>query len=109
MEKRGGGHILNLHGGGSPNTVGTCSYAVTKDAIWTFTKHVAEEIRSMGIMMAILSPGGPIATEDAPEEARLRMYGPELVADRFVLAAQAGMEMSGHRLALEDGALVTDD
>jgi NAD(P)-dependent dehydrogenase (short-subunit alcohol dehydrogenase family) len=109
MERRRGGHILNLHGGGNPLTIGTCSYAVTKDAIWTFTKHVAEEVREAGIMMAILSPGGAIATEDAPEEARQRMPGPELAEERFVLAAQAGLEMSGHRLDIKDGALVIDD
>jgi NAD(P)-dependent dehydrogenase (short-subunit alcohol dehydrogenase family) len=109
MESRGGGHILNLHGGGNPQTIGTCSYAVTKDAIWTFTKHVAEEVREARIMMAILSPGGAIATEDAPEEARQRMPGPELAGDRFVLAAQAGLEMSGHRLDLRNGVLVTDE
>ena len=109
MERRGGGHILNLHGGGNPLTIGTCSYAVTKDAIWTFTKHVAEEVREAEIMMAILSPGGAIATEDAPEEARQRMPGPELTGERFVLAAQAGLEMSGHRRDLKDGTLMIDD
>jgi 3-oxoacyl-[acyl-carrier protein] reductase len=109
MERRGGGHILNLHGGGNPLTIGTCSYAVTKDAIWTFTKHVAEEVREAGIMMAILSPGGAIATEDAPEGARQRMPGPELAGDRFVLAAQAGLEMSGHRLDIKGDVLVIDD
>ena len=109
MERRGGGHMLNLHGGGNPLTIGTCVYAVTKDAIWTFTKHAAEEVRAAGIMVAILSPGGAIATEDAPEEARQRMPGPELARERFVLAAQAGLEMSGHRLDLQGNALVIDD
>ena len=60
-------------------------------------------------MMAILSPGGAIATEDAPAEARQRMPGPELAGQRFVLAAQAGLEMSGHRLDLKDGMLIFDD
>jgi hypothetical protein len=33
------------------------------------------------------------------------MPGPELAANRFVLAAQVGMEMSGHLLDLKDGRL----
>jgi hypothetical protein len=53
----------------------------------------------------VLSPGAAIATERAPEEARKRMPGPDLAGNRFVLAAQTGMEMSGHLLDLKDGRL----
>ena len=36
------------------------------------------------------------------------MPGPESAGPRFVLAAQAGMDMSGSLLALEDGKLVVE-
>ena len=62
---------------------------------------------SGGSVVAV-SPGGAIATEDAPEEIRRRMPGPESAGDRFVLAAKAGMELSGQRLTLKDGALQVD-
>ena len=103
MEARRSGHIINLHGGGSGP--GACPYVVTKEALVTFTKMVAEEVREANICVVILSPGGAIATEDAPEEARRRMQGPELAGNRFWLAAEAPMEQSGHLLTLEDGRL----
>ncbi|HUY05833.1 MAG TPA: hypothetical protein VMU99_01050 [Acidimicrobiales bacterium] len=52
-----------------------------------------------------IGPGGAIATERAPEKARSQMPGPESVGDRFFLAAEAGMEFSGHLVNLIDGAL----
>jgi hypothetical protein len=45
----------------------------------------------------------------APEEARQRLPGPDLAGNRFVLAAQVGMEMSGHLLNLQDDRMVIDD
>lgn len=105
MEQRRAGHIINVYGGGNPQSLGACAYSVSKDAIHTFTRFVAEEEREWNICVVILSPGAAIATEDAPEEARKKMPGPELVANRFVLAAEAPMEFSGRMLTLKDGRL----
>lgn len=105
---QGGGHIVNLHGGGSTSVPGTAAYAVAKDAILTFTRFVAEEVRDKNIRVSIVSPGAAIATEDAPEEARARMPGPEFAANRFVLASCISMEMSGHLLNLEGDNLVIE-
>ena len=60
------------------------------------------------VLQSAVSPGGAIATEDAPEEVRRTMPGPESAGNRFTLAAEAGMELSGHRLTLKEGRLVID-
>jgi len=103
MEKQGSGHVINLYGGG--RGTGASPYVISKEAIRYFTTYVAEEEREHNVCVVVLSPGAAIATERAPEEARRRMPGPELAANRFVLAAQVGMEMSGHLLDLKDGRL----
>jgi NAD(P)-dependent dehydrogenase (short-subunit alcohol dehydrogenase family) len=105
MEAQRAGHIINLYGGSRPDSIGACAYCVSKDAIRTFTRFVAEEVRDWNICVIVLSPGGAIATEDAPEEARKRMPGPELAGNRFVLAAQADMQFTGQQLTLKDGRL----
>jgi len=108
MEQQRSGHILNLHGGGNPTNVGSAAYVTSKDAIRTFTQYVAEEEREFGIFIGCLGPGGIIATEDAPEEVRQRLPGVEIVGTRFVLAAQAPMELSGQLLRMEEGRLIGD-
>jgi len=108
MQERRSGHIINLYGGSPPKTLGSCVYSVSKDAIRTFTRFVAEEVREYNICVVSVSPGGAIATEDAPEAVRRTMPGPESAENRFVLAAEAGMELSGQRLTLKDGVLQVD-
>ncbi len=103
MEKRRSGHILNVHGGGSEP--GACAYVVTKEAIRSFTRMVADEVHESNICVVIVAPEGPFATEDAPEEARRRMKSPADMGDRFLLAAEAGMEVSGQLVNLKDGRL----
>lgn len=107
MVPQGSGHILNLHGGG--RGTGASPYVVSKDAIAVFSRMAAEEVREAGVFVAAVHPGAAIATEDAPEEARGRMPGPEIVGNRFVLAAEAGLDLSGKLLTLQDGALVGED
>jgi 3-oxoacyl-[acyl-carrier protein] reductase len=102
MERQGGGHIISLHGGGG---IHACAYMVSKDAIWTFTRYTAMEVRDANICVVVMSPGAAIATEDAPEEARQRMPGPDYAGNRFVLAATAPMELSGKLLTVTDGRL----
>ena len=101
------GHVLNLHGGG--RGTGASPYVVSKDAIAVFSRMAAEEVREAGVFVGAVHPGAAIATEDAPEEARGRMPGPEIVENRFVLAAEAGLELSGQLLTLKDGVLVGED
>ena len=108
MQERRAGHIINLYGGSPPKTVGSCVYSVSKDGIRTFTRFVAEEVREWNICVVAVSPGGAIATEDAPEEVRGKMPGPESAGNRFVLAAEADMELSGQRLTLKNGRLEID-
>lgn len=105
MEKRRSGHIVNLYGGGDVRTFGSCSYVITKEAVRTFTRYVAEEEREWNISVVAIAPDGPVATEYAPEEARQRLPGLESLGNRFILAAQAGMELSGQLLNLKDGRL----
>ena len=106
MEDRRSGHILNLFGGGRPEQVGACVYVTSKEAIKVFTKYIAEEEREFGICIMAVTPGGAIATEDAPASVKAEMPGVEIVSNRFVLAAQAPMEMSGQTVTLKDGKLV---
>jgi NAD(P)-dependent dehydrogenase (short-subunit alcohol dehydrogenase family) len=106
MESKGSGHVITLHGGGGP---GSCVYVVSKDAIRTFTRFVAEEERDQGICIVCVSPGAAIATEDAPEEARQRMPGPETLQKHFLLAAEAAMELSGKLVTLKDDKLEVID
>ncbi len=108
MQERRAGHIINLYGGSPPKTVGSCVYSLSKDAIRTFTRFVAEEMREWNICVVAVSPGGAIATEDAPEEIRGKMPGPESAGNRFVLAAEVDMALSGQRLTLKNGRLEID-
>lgn len=103
MTRERKGHVVSLHGGGSGT--GACAYVVTKDAIRTFTRYVAEEVRGDGVCVVIVAPGAAIATEDAPEAARASLPGPESLADLFVLAAQAPMGQSGKLLVMGEGGL----
>jgi len=103
MEARRSGHIINLHGGG--HGVGACAYVVSKEAIRTFTRFVAEEEREWGICVVALTPGGAIATEDAPEAVHQQMAGLDSLGNRFLLAAETGMEMTGQLLTLKEGHL----
>lgn len=106
MEERRSGHIINLWGGGRVENHGACAYVVSKDAIRTFTRFVAEEEREWNVCVLAFSPRQAIATEDAPEEARNRLPGPEILGHGFVLAAEAGMELTGKTVEHREGKLV---
>lgn len=108
MEKQRSGHIINLYGGGGIKPGGACAYVVTKDAIWTFTRYVAEEVRESNICAVIFSPRVPIVTEGAPKEAFERLPTPEILGQGFVLAAQVPMAQTGQLFAYDSGKLVTE-
>jgi 3-oxoacyl-[acyl-carrier protein] reductase len=107
MEARGSGHIVNLHGGGT--TIGACAYGVTKDALRTFTRYLADEERDRGVCVVIAAITVAIATEDAPAEARQRLPAPSVLGNLFVLAANADMVLSGHLVGVKDARLVAVD
>jgi len=50
----------NLYGGGITNPPGAMAYAVTKDAIRTFTCYLAEDVREMSIWAVTFAPRPPI-------------------------------------------------
>jgi len=108
METKKSGHIINLYGGGGVKPAGACAYMVTKDAIRTFTRYVAEEVRESNVCVVIFSPRVPIVTESAPKEAFTRLPGPEILDQGFVLAAQVPMEKSGEIFSYQDGKLVNE-
>jgi 3-oxoacyl-[acyl-carrier protein] reductase len=109
MEERRSGNIVNLWGGGRAENHGAAAYVVSKDAIRTFTRFVAEEEREWTVCVVAFSPKQAIATEDAPEEARMRLPGPEILGNGFVLAAEAGMDFTGKTVEHRDGKLVAID
>lgn len=108
MGARRSGHIINLYGGGGLKPAGACAYIVTKEAIRTFTRYVAEEVRESNVCVVIFSPRVPIATEGAPEEALRRLPGPEILGNGFVLAAELPMDLTGQIFAYKDGKLVVE-
>jgi len=130
MESLNSGHIINFGQGSliespldqepvSPASIGACVYHVSKIAIRAFTRGVAEEERDFNICIVSLGPGSPasdrahaigpggIVTDDSPEwarEARLSK-GVETVGDRYVIAAEAPIEFSGHQVVVRNGEL----
>jgi len=108
MEERRSGHIINLYGGGGIKPAGACAYMVTKEAIRTFTRYVAEEVRESNVCVVIFSPRVPIVTEGAPLEALERLPGPEILGNAFVLAAELSMDQSGRCFAYQEGKLVPE-
>jgi NAD(P)-dependent dehydrogenase (short-subunit alcohol dehydrogenase family) len=92
---------------GGSRRVGAGPYQVSKDAIQSFTRALAEEERGFNICVVAMSPGGRIAVEGNTDPGVHDQYpGVESVGNRFVLAAQAGMKLSGHLIDVRDGELV---
>jgi hypothetical protein len=50
-----------------------------------------------------------IASEEAPLEVQRAYPGPEAVGDRFVLAAEAGMDLTARLIRLQNGKMVAVD
>ena len=105
MEKRKSGHIINLYGGANVKSLGSCAYVVSKEAIRAFTRYVAEEEREWNICVVAMTPGKAVATEEAPQEARRRLPGLEMMGNAFIQAAEAPMEWTGELLFVEAGRL----
>jgi NAD(P)-dependent dehydrogenase (short-subunit alcohol dehydrogenase family) len=113
MRVAASGHVLNIWGGfsrrvvGNPESIGVGAYAVSKVAVRKLTQFLAEEERAAGICILMVSPGGAMASEDAPEHVKAAYPGPGLIGARFVLAAQAPLDLSGEVVDLDEaGRLV---
>lgn len=126
MKNQRSGHIINVGQGNligkdrppfnrpDDDRTGATVYSVSKIAIRAFTQGVADEVRDFGICVISVGPGGGppgsppgIAGEEAPPWARARMNSPEVVGDRYVLAAEAPMDLSGYQVNVtDDGELV---
>jgi 3-oxoacyl-[acyl-carrier protein] reductase len=136
MESLNGGHIINFGQGslsasnpGRASNVGSCVYNTSKISIRAFTRSVAAEECEFNICLMSMGPGsgaapraaagpgvpgggGGIITDDSPEWSRARTdgRGVESVGNRYVLAAEASMEFSGHQVEVRDGRLaITKD
>ena len=123
MEEQGSGHIINVGQGtlapeARTDSIGSCIYSVSKLAIRAFTNKVAIEEQEHNICIVSMGPGGGnvlgpdgkprrgIATEEAPAEAQARMAGvAEVVGTKYLLAAEAPMELSGQQIVVKDGEL----
>ena len=130
MESLQEGHIINIGQGslnqsplgeeqpGRPPNVGAAIYNTSKIAIRAFTRGVAEEERRYNICIVSMGPGtsgsgqphkgpGGIVTEDSPQWARETSLSRSVdtVGDRYVLAAEAPMELSGLQIMAKEGQL----
>ncbi len=131
MESLQEGHIINFGQGslserplpeeqpGRPPNVGAVIYNTSKIAIRAFTRGVAEEERRYNICIVSMGPGtsgsgqprgkgpGGIVTEDSPQWARETSLSRSVdtVGDRYVLAAEAPMELSGLQIMAKEGQL----
>ena len=109
MKSKQSGHVINLFGGGGPNPPGALAYMVTKNGIRTFSRYVAEEVRTDNICVVTFSPRYAIATEDASDEAKQRMPAPDVLEQAFVLVSELGMDYSGKCVAYENQTIVLED
>jgi NAD(P)-dependent dehydrogenase (short-subunit alcohol dehydrogenase family) len=105
MERQQSGHIVTFPGGGAATKLGVLAYSVTKTACTAFARFLAEEVRAANVCVVAMSPGGTIGTEDAPPEVFEQFPDVNIVGNRYVLAMDAPMEMSGHTITLKDGRL----
>lgn len=106
LRARGGGHVINLYGGG-PLRPGTGAYAVSKDAVAVFTKHSAVELEPDNVVVVCVDPGGAIATDEAPDAIKEKYPGVDSLGDMFVQAATAPMNLTGEKVTFpRDGEKV---
>jgi NAD(P)-dependent dehydrogenase (short-subunit alcohol dehydrogenase family) len=110
MERQKSGHIVNVNSG-SGGRVGpqSMAYIMSKAVLMQFTRFLAEQEREHNICVMAINPGGGFATEDAPEKVRSEMPGPEIAGDRFFLAIDADMSLSGRIVTLDGDKLVPVD
>jgi NAD(P)-dependent dehydrogenase (short-subunit alcohol dehydrogenase family) len=102
-----------------PDSVGAAVYHVSKISIRAFTIEVAAEERDNHICIVSMGPGSGgnhadgrrgIATDETTADYRERMnWVGDVVQDRYLLAAEAPMELSGKQITVKHGQLVPLD
>lgn len=106
MKQQHSGHIINVYGALAGS--GTDGYAASasRDALHCFTRYVANQVRDANVCVVVLVPAScPIAADSVSTEDRQGMPGVEMIAGRFVLASNAGMDLSGRLVTCEGGYL----
>ena len=106
MKQQHSGHIINVYGALAGS--GTDGYAASasRDALQCFTSYVANQVRDANVCVVVLVPAScPIAADSVSTEDRQGMPGVEMIAGRFVLASNAGMDLSGRLVTCEGGYL----
>ncbi|MEA2641588.1 MAG: hypothetical protein QOF51_2982 [Chloroflexota bacterium] len=117
MEAQGSGHIINFGQGSvgrgigptDPEQLGATAYHVSKLAIRAFSQDVAGEEFAHGICIMAMGPGEQLFSDPSltPEEVRARAAKIDMeLGRRFVIAAEAPMEMSGRMVMVRDGKVV---
>ena len=99
-------HIINVYGALAGS--GTDGYAASasRDALHCFTRYVANQVRDANVCVVVLVPAScPIAADSVSTEDRQGMPGVEMSAGRFVLASNAGMDLSARLVTCEGGYL----
>jgi NAD(P)-dependent dehydrogenase (short-subunit alcohol dehydrogenase family) len=100
MAARGSGHIVNVHlgyGGSAP--AWSAPWLTAQAALLVYTRFLAEQERDSEICVMAISPsnGFDLATFDPSRSGA--------IDERYFLAAEAPMELSGRVIGLVDGAL----
>jgi NAD(P)-dependent dehydrogenase (short-subunit alcohol dehydrogenase family) len=106
MKQQHSGHIINVYGALAGS--GTDGYAASasRDALHCFTRYVANQVRDANVCVVVLVPAScPIAADSVSTEDRQGMPEVEMSAGRFVLASNAGMDLSGRLVTCEGGYL----
>ena len=117
MEAQGSGHIINFGQGNvgrgigptDPDQLGATTYHVSKVAIRAFSQALAGEEYAHGICVMAMGPGEQLFSDRSltPEEVRVRAAEIDMeLGRRFVIAAEAPMEMSGRMVMVRDGKVV---
>jgi NAD(P)-dependent dehydrogenase (short-subunit alcohol dehydrogenase family) len=119
MEALGDGHIINFGQGSLVPEVapynkyaGNLVYAVSKVAVRSFTRDLAEEERPFNVCVISMAPafagypGGGIITEDMPKWLNDPARSVTNLGNNYVIAADAPMELSGRQVQVRNGVLV---
>jgi NAD(P)-dependent dehydrogenase (short-subunit alcohol dehydrogenase family) len=125
----GQGNVSEERRPGAYPNIGMGIYNVSKVSIRAFTRYVADEEREFNVCIMSMGPGGSIrsdqplppakagpgipgggagiVTEDSPEWARQRegAVHVDAVGNRYVIAAEAAIEFTGHQVFVQDGKL----
>jgi NAD(P)-dependent dehydrogenase (short-subunit alcohol dehydrogenase family) len=104
MKSQGSGHIVNVHlGYGGTAPAWSAPWVTANAALAVYTRFLAEQERESGICVMAISPsnGFDLGTFSASS--------PGGIDDRFFLAVEAPMDLSGRIVGLEHGLLVPLD